>query len=299
MSQNAVVLWTGGKDSALALFLAQKRGIVVKELVTFAPPDAEFLAHPLAVMSLQAVALGLKHRVMNVEAPYDEGYRKQLQVLQNEGVEMLITGDIAEINGQPNYIQTQAEPLGMEVWMPLWKKSRWDLMGALLAAGFHVIFSCVKPPWFTPSWVGRRIDRKALQELSDIQVKTGMDLCGEQGEYHTLVLDGPGFNRRVELSENKVVNRGDLAYLQISQARLLLPGEAPTEAELNLALPRELNRPTKVKLCSQCGKAFFCGPGQTGGECWCQALPQIGPVAGPGVDCMCPECLKEKVGKLS
>lgn len=294
MSQNAVVLWTGGKDSALALYLAVKRGIVVKELVTFAPPEAEFLAHPLSVMTLQAVALGFKHRILNIEAPYDEGYRKQMEVLKGEGIDTLITGDIDQVAGQPNFIRTCAEPLGLQVLTPLWKKGRWDLMGAILAAGFQVIFSCVKPVGLTPEWVGRRIDRSALEELAQLHTDTGLDICGEQGEYHTLVLDGPGFNRRLELSGTEVFNRGDLAYLKIGNARLLLPSEAPTEAELNLALPREMARPTKTKRCSQCGKPFFCGPGQGGGECWCQGLPAVGPIMGPGVDCMCPQCLREK-----
>lgn len=294
MSQNAAVLWTGGKDSALAMFLALKRGIKVKELVTFAPPDAEFLAHPLAVMSMQALAMGYKHRVLNIEAPYEEGYRKQLEMLKSEGVDMLITGDIDEVGGQPNFIRTVAEPLGLEVLTPLWKKSRWDLMGALLSAGFHVIFSCVKPVGLTPNWVGRRIDRKALEELAQLNKDVGLDVCGEQGEYHTLVLDGPGFERRLELGETMVVNRGDLAYLKILQARLLQSSEPLTEAELNFALPREMARPTKTKQCSQCGKPFFCGPGQGGGECWCQGLPAIGPIAGPDVDCMCPQCLVQK-----
>lgn len=294
MSQNAVVLWTGGKDSALALFLALKRGIAVKELVTFAPVGAEFLAHPLEVMSLQAAAMGFKHRVLTIEAPYEEAYRKQLEMLRGEGVDTLITGDIDEVGGQPNFIRTCAEPIGLEVWTPLWKKSRWDLMGALLAAGFQIIFSCVKPVGLTPTWVGRKIDRTALEELAQLHVDTGLDVCGEQGEYHTLVLDGPGFKRRLELSETKVINRGDLAYLQIGNARLLLPSEPPTQAELELALPKEMVRPTKVKNCSQCGKPFFCGPGQSGGECWCQGLPHVGPIAGPDVDCMCPQCFREK-----
>src|SRR4051812_44455821 len=80
----AAVLWTGGKDSSLALYEAARDGYRIHCLVTFAPRQPEFLAHPLAFIQLQAQALGLPHYVFPIHEPYAEAYEAALRRLKNE-----------------------------------------------------------------------------------------------------------------------------------------------------------------------------------------------------------------------
>jgi uncharacterized protein (TIGR00290 family) len=219
---NAAVLWTGGKDSALALYEARRAGYRVGGLVTFAPPERDFLAHPLAIMKLQAAALGLPHIVWPVREPFREGYEAGLCSLKETmGIDTVITGDIAEVDGQPNWIRERSRPVGMDVITPLWGRDRMELLQRLLALRFTVIFSCIKTRWLTADWVGRELDRAAIADLRAIRDRNGLDLCGEEGEYHTLVTDAPVFRRRLHIAASRVRERDDLAYLEIERAELV------------------------------------------------------------------------------
>jgi uncharacterized protein (TIGR00290 family) len=216
--KRAAMLWTGGKDSSLALFEASRDGYDVQCLVTFAPPEPDFLAHPLAFMKLQAQALGLPHHVFQVHEPFEDGYETHLQRMRNEmGIEAVITGDIAEVNGSPNWIRERSRPVGMEVHTPLWGRDRQTLLEQLLGQRFKVRFSCVKKRWLTESWVGRTLDEAGIGELKAIRERTGLDLCGEEGEYHTLVTDGPQFSRTIEVQSYSVRGTELLAFMEIHQ----------------------------------------------------------------------------------
>jgi uncharacterized protein (TIGR00290 family) len=219
--QNAAMLWTGGKDSALALFEASRSGYHVRSLVTFAPPQPDFLAHPLAFMKLQAEALGLPHSVLQVSEPFEEGYETHLRRMRDEGIDAVITGDIAEVGGSPNWIRERSRPVGMEVHTPLWGRDRQDLLEQLLSHRFEVMFSCVKKRWLTESWVGRQLDEPAITDLRTVRERTGLDLCGEEGEYHTLVSDGPQFKRAIHAKSYSVRATDSLAFMEIHQQELV------------------------------------------------------------------------------
>lgn len=218
---NAAVLWTGGKDSALALHEARRNGCHVRCLVTFAPPDAEFLAHPIDLMKLQAEALGLPHFLWPVEPPFAGGYEAGLRWLRETmGIGTVVTGDIAEVGGSPNWIRERSRPVGMNVLTPLWGRDRLTLLQQLQAAGFTVLFSCVKTRWLTTDWAGRTLDNRAIEELRSVRNQNGLDLCGEEGEYHTLVTDAPDFTRAVRIERSEICEKQSLAYLKIERATL-------------------------------------------------------------------------------
>ncbi|HEX9047263.1 MAG TPA: diphthine--ammonia ligase [Verrucomicrobiae bacterium] len=220
-ARDAAVLWTGGKDSALALHEARQLGWNVRCLVTFAPPEPDFLAHPVAVMKLQAEALGLPHWLWPVHAPFEERYEAGLRWLQKtQRIDTVITGDIAEVGGAPNWIRERSRPLGMNVLTPLWGRDRLTLLQQLLEARFAVVFSCIKTRWLTPEWVGRQLDETSVSQLRALRERNGIDLCGEEGEYHTLVTDAPGFRQRVHFGAAQVCERDALAYLKIESAEL-------------------------------------------------------------------------------
>jgi diphthine-ammonia ligase len=218
---NAAVLWTGGKDSVLALHEARQSGHCVQCLVTFAPSEPDFLAHPVAFMKLQAEALALPHFLWPVHEPFAESYEAGLRWLKETmHVDTVITGDIAEVGGSPNWIRERSRPVGMNVLTPLWGRDRLALLQKLLATGFKVIFSCIKTRWLNAGWIGRELDPQAIAELRALREQNGLDLCGEEGEYHTLVTDAPDFKQRVQLGAFRVREREELAYLEIGQVEL-------------------------------------------------------------------------------
>ena len=218
---NTAMLWTGGKDSALALYEAVESGYHVGCLVTFAPPDAGFLAHPLPFIKLQAQALALPHYVLPICEPFEEAYEKQIRWLRDEmKISSVITGDIAEVNGCPNWIRERSRPAGMNVHTPLWGRDRNSLLQQLLEIKFKVLFSCVKTRWLAKDWVGRELNESAVAELRVIRERTGLDLCGEEGEYHTLVTDGPNFTRAINIRSYSRRATDLLAYLEIHESEL-------------------------------------------------------------------------------
>ena len=215
----AAVLWTGGKDSALALHRVLREGLSVRRLVTFGPAKADFLAHPLEVMAQQALAVSLPHQVIQIDEPYFESYRAAIARLRDEGIGVLVTGDIAEVEGQPNWVRQCCDGLDVQVLTPLWHADRLAVMRELLDGGFEVILSCVKPPWFTAQWLGRTIDEATLAEMQKLSATTGLDLCGENGEYHSLALNSPEFRRRVAI-QSQPAQRGSLWHLRIRSVSL-------------------------------------------------------------------------------
>ena len=201
--ENVAILWTGGKDSSMALYEAGQNGYCVRCLVTFAPPAKDFLAHPLAFIKMQAQALALPHYVLPITAPFKKSYETSLRRLRDEiGIDCVVTGDIAEVNGNPNWIRERSRPVGMSVHTPLWGRDRNTLLRQLLDRGFKALFSCVKTRVLNEKWIGRELNDSTIAKLHVIRKRTGLDLCGEEGEYHTLVVDGPQFKRGVDIRSN-------------------------------------------------------------------------------------------------
>ncbi len=215
LAKNAAVLWTGGKDCALAHWDAAEAGHRVTRLVTFAPETREFLSHPLSFMSRQAEAMGLPHQVIPVAEPYREGYVNAIRALAEQGVDALITGDIAEVDGYPNWIRECSEGSGVEVLTPLWGIDRLSLLRRLLDLRFRVILSCVKGPWLTAEWLGREITQETMDELQALNRVNGIDPCGENGEFHTLVTDSPLFHKALHIDSFTPESRDSMHTMRI------------------------------------------------------------------------------------
>ncbi|WAF66568.1 adenine nucleotide alpha hydrolase [Aeromonas dhakensis] len=209
-----IVLWSGGKDAMQALCHAREAGHQVVALVTFAPPSPRFLAHPLSQVRRQAAALGLPHLLVTIEAPFDLGYERALIKLKEEWqLDGVVTGDIDSVAGAPNWIRERCRPLGLTVHTPLWQQPREALLADLLARGIVAHLSCVDTRFLPPEWVGRTLDAATLAELQQLAATLGFDACGEQGEYHTMVTDGPGFAAPLVLGRWQVARQERLAYL--------------------------------------------------------------------------------------
>ncbi|ELM3752433.1 hypothetical protein ACET96_02245 [Aeromonas dhakensis] len=213
-----IVLWSGGKDAMQALCHAREAGHQVVALATFAPPSPRFLAHPLSQVRRQAAALGLPHLLVTIEAPFDLGYERALTKLKEEWqLDGVVTGDIDSVAGAPNWIRERCRPLGLTVHTPLWQQPREALLADLLARGIVAHLSCVDTRFLPPEWVGRTLDAATLAELQQLAATRGFDACGEQGEYHTMVTDGPGFAAPLVLGRWQVARQEHLAYLLESE----------------------------------------------------------------------------------
>jgi uncharacterized protein (TIGR00290 family) len=159
---------------------------------------------------------------MEITEPFDRGFEKAISSLNEQyGIDTLVTGDIGEVaDHDPNWIVERAERCGVKVIRPLWNKNRIQLLNRVLELGFRVVFSCVKRPWLTEEWLGTELSTSRVQQLVEISNTNGLDICGEQGEYHTLTLDGPQFKKKIRIETFSKRSDNSLMYLALGSLRL-------------------------------------------------------------------------------
>ena len=209
----AAILWTGGKDSALA-FQVSLNLYDIRGLVCFVPADGrQFYAHPTELMELQAQKIGIPIEFSPISEPYKPSYRQQIEAIRDSGIEVLITGDISTIDGMPNWIDDVAAGL-VEVYKPLWELDRHAILDTLIPNKFKVICSFAYKKHFQPTIAGRYFDAELISDLKQLPI----DACGEQGEYHTWVLDAPFFKESVQLEDTRVVEEVEYCYLTCERA---------------------------------------------------------------------------------
>ena len=209
----AAVLWTGGKDSALALDVSLN-SYDIKRLICFVPADnRQFYAHPQQLMTLQARKIGIPIEFMPISEPYKQSYRQQIETVRDAGIEVLITGDISTVGGRPNWIDEVATGL-VGVEKPLWELDRGAILDTLIFNKFEVICSLSYKKYFQPTITGRHLDSELISELKQLPI----DSCGEQGEYHTWVLNAPFFKEPVQLEGIRLVDAPEYCYLTYESA---------------------------------------------------------------------------------
>ncbi len=212
------VSWTGGKDCNLTLLFAWRNpSLRVTSLVCFKPEGKQFLAHPIPLMEAQAVALGLPLLFIDIPegtTDYMKAYVDGLVRLREEhDITVIATGDMDLVGTMKrNWIERCCEEVvgdKMRAYLPLWQMNRSQSLNIMLEEGFSIIFTCVKSPFFDKSWIGRRLDDQALEELellaSDeisendaLDGKKPLDVAGERGEYHTMCIDGPLYKHQIQ-----------------------------------------------------------------------------------------------------
>jgi len=227
------VLWGGGKDSTFACYRAMTQGYAVASLVTFILDSWPSLCHPIHLMSLQSKALGIPHLTFKVGEPYREGYRQSLARLKEEtGIRGVVAGDIW-IAEHKLWYESVCEGLGIDVILPLWGAEPDRILDEFVSQGFRAIFTCVRRPWFSEEWLGRELDNDHVEIVRMLSRENRIDPCGENGEYHTMVIDGPIFKEAVEISKFSVEERNRVLFMKVEEC-FLKPKKLHTSSLKNI-----------------------------------------------------------------
>ncbi len=196
----ALVSWSSGKDSALALRTVLDQGVcqVAALLTTVSSPAGRIAMHGVrrALVEQQAAALGLPLEVVTFNpdepaAAYEAALRHVLSRWQKQGVQAVICGDIF-LESVRRRREEKLAAAGWSALFPLWGRDPRELMAEFVHYGFRAILTSVDTAVLGCEFLGRVIDQRFLAELPP-----RVDPCGENGEYHTFVFDGPGFSRPV------------------------------------------------------------------------------------------------------
>lgn len=203
----AALSWSGGKDAALTLWKVnlQKQFRVECLLANFTEKNLSLSMHrvPFSLIERQADSLGLPlFPVFLPEMPSDEVYtvlmQKTFNQLKEQGISHLIFGDIF-LQDLRVFRENLLQPSGLQAVFPLWGQNTGKLIDEFIAAGFRAKLICVDLRFLNISFLGKKIDRFFPDALPE-----GTDPCGENGEFHSFVYDGPLFSYPVPFAEGKV-----------------------------------------------------------------------------------------------
>lgn len=236
----ALVCWSGGKDSALALWLARSRPDleVAGLLTTFSEEFDRVSMHGVRreLLEAQADSLGLPVWKVFLPTPprdascalpppghqgfvsfasndvYEEKMLEAFERARREGIEAIVFGDIF-LEDLRAYRERLLGRAGLTGIYPLWGRPTRELLEEFLERGFRAVVVCVDSVRLDASWAGRLLDRRFLAELP-----AGVDPCGENGEYHTFVFDGPGFSHPVEICQGETVSRDPFCFRDLARA---------------------------------------------------------------------------------
>lgn len=210
MKKIALFNWSSGKDSALALYkIQQEKEFEINCLLTSVNQQFQRISmHGVRVELLeqQAKSIGLPLEIMQIpEMPtmevYEEVMTKTLAKLKDQGVKYSIFGDIF-LEDLRKYREDKLIDIGFEAVFPLWKIPTKDLIQEFISLGFKTIVVCVNERFLDKSFVGRVIDQDFINDLPD-----NVDVCGENGEFHTFTFDGPIFSEPIQFEIGEIVHR--------------------------------------------------------------------------------------------
>jgi len=194
LSGRYALMWSGGKDSALALDRASKAGLDVARLVSFYDSTTRrvrFHATRVEMLEAQAVAIGISLRAIPTAwAEMEANLRHELASLREEGFTGVVFGDIHLADVRAWY-EDRVTAAGLQHVEPIWGEPPELLLGEFVASGGRAVITCVDLAKLDEAWLGRVIDERFASEIGT----TGADPCGENGEYHSFAFAGPVFKQ--------------------------------------------------------------------------------------------------------
>jgi uncharacterized protein (TIGR00290 family) len=213
--------WSGGKDSAMALHtLLQQNDVHIAALLTTVTEGYERISmHGVRreLLKRQAQSIGLPlHEVrippQCVNPIYEARMEEALRIHFEKGVRKVAFGDIF-LEDLRAYREKNLARIGMTAIFPIWKRDTRELIGAFHAHRFRAVAVCVDSKVLDPSFAGRELDESFFQDLPP-----RADPCGENGEFHTFVFDGPIFQSPIPVRTGEIVNRDGFIFCDLLPA---------------------------------------------------------------------------------
>lgn len=221
MKPRALLAWSSGKDSAYALHVLRAQGAVdVVGLFTTVTQTFDRVAmHATRRALLEAQARAARLPLHVIEIPYpcpNEAYEVAMAAFnakaRADGITHLVFGDLF-LEDIRRYRETKLEGSGLTPLFPLWGRPTDLLARQMIEAGFCAYLVCVDPKQIDPSFAGRRFDAALLEALPP-----GIDPCGENGEFHSCVVDGPIFAAPIPVVPGEIVTRDGFVFADLIPA---------------------------------------------------------------------------------
>lgn len=209
-----VASFSGGKDSTLAVYRAIKQGMIPLELfITYNIDQERSWFHGITRDIINQLSKEINIPISLVETK-GESYKENLEIKLKEakenGAEVCIFGDI-DIEDHFHWCTDRCKAAGIEAYFPLWQEDRKSIVYEFIDSGFRTILNVVDRTRMDESYVGNELTRELAEKIEE----SGVDICGEEGEYHTFVFDGPLFTRSIDIKVGEKLILGDFAVVPL------------------------------------------------------------------------------------
>ena len=208
------VMWSGGKDGALAMDRARRGGLEIACLLNFYDAESgrvRFHATRAELVAEQAAAVGIAIRQYATSwSDFEPAFRGALEALVGDGVAGVVFGDIHLADVRAWY-EERVRAAGLEHVEPLWGEPPVDLLDEFVATGGRAVITCCETAKIDESWLGRIVDEHFARDIQNVPI----DPCGENGEYHSFAFAGPLFARQLLWSAGETRSDGRFAQLDI------------------------------------------------------------------------------------
>jgi diphthine-ammonia ligase len=220
------VLFSGGKDSTLALHMAAEHETVACLITLNSVNKESYMFHTpnITLTKLQAEALGIPLVTKVTQGKKEEELEDLEQAIDEakyqHQIEGIVTGAVESVY-QSTRIQRICHRLDLWCLNPLWKRNQQELLEELIQKHFSVVISGVFAYPLDESWLGKKIDADIVSRLVDLEKKIGISPSGEGGEIETTVLDAPLFKKKIEIMDHVVEAKGNSGVFNVTKARLV------------------------------------------------------------------------------
>jgi len=214
MSKKFVASYSGGKDGVFAFYRAIQHDMIPLALITTFNTEQNrswFHGIPETILENVAESIGIPIWLIKTSSEeYEENFEKTLHSAKMQGAEVCVFGDI-DIDEHIKWCITRCENVGIEPMFPLYGHSRESVVNDFIDSGFTAYFTIIDTNKINEIFLGKQLTKEALREIK----AQGADICGENGEYHTFVSNGPIFKKPVKFSFGEKIVVGNRIILPI------------------------------------------------------------------------------------
>ncbi len=214
-----VASWSGGKDSCFACYKAILDGFDVVHLLNFVHEDGNRSSHGLRAELLSIQSQAVEIPIIQGRAKkntYEQDFKKVVSRLTQDNIQGIVCGDIY-LQEHRDWIERVCSEMDIRPIFPLWKIDTEKIVSDLIDSGFEAIIVAVKAEILSDEWLGQKVDKNLIEDFKERKI----DPCGESGEYHTFVIDGPLFKRRLNILKGDKVLKDGYWLLDISKYEII------------------------------------------------------------------------------
>ena len=221
--QQVFTSWSGGKDSCLSCYLATINNLQIRYLSNMITEDGKrSRTHgqtpELLKVQSQAIGIPLVQRRASW-ASYEVEFKNMIAELKEDGIGGGVFGDI-DLEEHRHWVDRVCQEADITPHLPLWGKAQDQILRDFIDLGFEAVVVAARADYFGKEILGQKVDLNFIKYLKELQKTKDITFCGEKGEYHTFVVDGPMFGKRIDILETQKVSSEESWILEILKSEL-------------------------------------------------------------------------------